>query len=335
MGRGQPLPNTFLKSSAELLNECVIDLSEIDGFKLNHIVQFNPVPDQWVEAEKLVSNEGRALPHRVLENTRKAVARGWPTYKHNEFPNGTLVLCGHAPSIGKPEQLRTLRRLVEKKGAKIMAANRCHDFLLTKGIDVWAGILLDPIPHVANYIKPRKGIRYYVGSQCDPLTFDNFEREGVEKYIYHALAHQEQLDVIPKDQHGMVLPKYGNTVILRALWLGLAMGFRDFHFFGVDSCYESEQSTELHASPKPEAIHDKKRVKIPFPLCEQIYYSNGAMIAQAQVFESMIRMIANDIFVGRLPNFTIQVHGEGMIPDIASAYGLHAKQERNFRYGQC
>lgn len=316
------------------LDQIFIDLSFDDRFNLTNTLDLQPNGTQWLDASTLVSNEGRALPFHVVNNTKKAVARNWPTYTHNEFAGETLILCGHAPSIGKPEQLREIRRLV-KKGGRVMAANRCHDFLLGKGVDVWAGVLLDPIPHVANYIKPRKGVRYYVGSQCDPGVFDVFDKPGIQKFVYHALAHQEQLDVIPPEQHGMVLPKYGNTVILRALWLGLAMGFRHFHFFGVDSCYETEQSKELHASPKPEAIHDKKRVKIPFPLCEQIYYSNGAMIAQAQVFEAMIRMIASDIFVGRLPEFTIHVHGDGMLPDIASAYGLHARAERNFRYGKC
>jgi hypothetical protein len=314
----------------------IIDLQNDSRFVLSQTVDLSSLGplDEWIEAEKLVNYSGRGTPSHIIDNTRKAVARNWPTYKAGEFAGETLVLCGHAPSIGKPEQLKTIRRLT-KKGAKVMAANRCHDFLLTKGIDVWAGILLDPIPHVANYIKPRKGVRYYIGSQCDPATFDAFDKPGIEKYIYHALAHDEQLEIIPKELHGMVLPKYGNTVILRAMWLGLAMGFREFHFFGFDSCYENEQSTELHASPKPETIHDKKRVKIPFPLCEQIYYSNGAMIAQAECFEQMVRMIAMDIFMGRLPQFTIQVHGEGMIPDIASAYGLHAKPERNYRYGKC
>jgi hypothetical protein len=313
----------------------IIDLQNDSRFVLSQSIDLGQVePNGWIEAADFITNVGRGTPAHIIENTRKAVARHWPTFTHGEFAGQALVLCGHAPSIGKPEQLKTIRRLA-KKGAKVMAANRCHDFLLSKGINVWAGIVLDPIPHVAKYIKPRKGVRYYVGSQCDLATFDAFDKPVVEKYVYHALAHQEQLDVIPKEQHGMVLPKYGNTVILRALWLGLAMGFREFHFFGVDSCYEDEQSTDLHASSKPEAIHDKKRVKIPFPMGEQIYYSNGAMIAQAECFEQMIRMIASDIFMGRLPTFTIQVHGEGMIPDIASAYGLHAKPERNFRYGKC
>lgn len=312
----------------------LIDLSDDSGIVLSNKFVLPPDLPEWIPAGTFISGQGRATKDRVVDNVKASVARNWPTYKHGEFQDKTLILCGGGPSIGKTEQLKEIRRLV-KKGGYVMAANRTHDWLFTKGIDVWAGVLLDPIPHVANYIKPRKGVRYYVGSQCDPKTFDAFEGPGIEKYIYHALAHDEQLEHTPKDQLGQVLPKYGNSVILRAIWLGLAMGFRKFHLFGVDSCYEAEESTSLHAYDKPETIHDKKRVRIPFPLEERTYYSNAAMIMQAEVFEGMIRMIANDIFVGRLPAFTIQVHGYGMIPDIASAYGLHADQKRNFIYGKC
>lgn len=311
-----------------------IDLNAHLEMSVPVMVDLRQTNDGWIKSEDLVSTKGRANAEVTIKNMLSAKARGWPMYKAREFMGQTVCLVGGGPSLGKFENLRALRKMA-KAGAKIIAVNRTHDFLLSKGIVPWAGMLLDPIANVADYIKPRKGVRYYIGSQCHPLTFDVFDKPDIQKFIYHALAHDEQFEHLTDDERGHMLPKYGNTVLLRAMWLALALGFRELHLWGVDSCYEGEDSLSLHAYHKPETIHDKKRCKIPFPDgTEKIYYSNGAMIAQAQVYEQMIRMMNDMVLKRDLPEFKLRVHGDGIIPDMSSCYGIHADEKRNYQYGR-
>lgn len=285
--------------------------------------------------EAIPYTKGRLEDWRLVEHVRSAKARNWPGIKINEFPKETVAICGGGDSIGHFEQLKTLRAL-QKKGAKIVAINRTHDWLMTKGIVPWAGVLLDPVPNVANYITPRRGIRYYVGSQCHPSTFDNFDKSDVQKIIWHAASVPALQDELTEDEKTKCVPANGSTCGLRSILLFYLQGFRTFHLFGFDSCFATnpdgtvklfDGKPRLHAYPKPEAILDSLELTIP-ELGEKKYYGNTMMLSQADEFQEFLVTNKDAQSRGLLEKHAMWVHGTGLIPDIARYHGNHYDQRK-------
>lgn len=109
-------------------------------------------------SQQVGGGAGRIDLSEVMARVHAAMARAAPSLAvlKDTQPNGTLIICGGGPSIGDVSQLKKIRALA-KRGGKIWAVNKTHDYLLSKGITPWAGCLLDPMPWVAGYItKPQK-----------------------------------------------------------------------------------------------------------------------------------------------------------------------------------
>ena len=304
---------------------------EIPGFRpLRDIVPFT---------------KGRAVEWKLKDHVMSAKARNWPMHKPFEFHNQSICICGGGPSLGP--NLDKLRSL-QKSGAKVMAINRTGDYLLglpkshgMPWIKPWACILLESIPNAANYIAPRNGIRYYIGSQCHPDTFDKFE--PYEHFIWHAQSHKIVEDCLTDQERKHMVPSVGSTCGLRAIIFAYMLGFKKIHLFGFDSCYNDEEikngicgldgAPRLHSYEKKETIHDIKELVVRgFDSGrDRQYWGNGNMLAQADEFQRFIKWRNNNITQGRMDNHDIIVHGFGLIPDIARQYGLHSESKQNER----
>jgi hypothetical protein len=321
-----------------------------DGFRVAEALHFdpstnvgrdgNPLTDDKPAYKKLrdfiPTTKGRLMPWKLKEHVKSAQARGWPQIKLNEFMGQTLIICGGGPSIGEFEQLKQIRAL-QKKGGKVLAINRTHDWLFTKGITPWAGILLDPVPQVANYICPRRGVRYYIGSQCHPDTFNVFDKPDLQKALWHAASIPEMEEWLSPQERILCVPANGSTCGLRSILLGYMLGFREIHLFGMDSSYEvidgkisqtADGKPKLHAYAKPEGIHDIKEMVIRYPDGERTYYGNTMMLAQADEFQEFLLVRDSGLRSAMLAPHKLLVHGYGVIPDIARFYGLHFDQRK-------
>lgn len=235
-----------------------IKLTEADGYRVTNSGGDRPAPKPveghagFVNLRDMIGNGGgRIQDWKLCEHIESSKERGWPMFKRNEFlsPKGAEVaICGGGPSLAYPENLRALRAL-QKRGVKIHAVNRTHDFLFTKGIRVDSAALLDPIPHVRNYIKPRKGVRYYIASQCHPETLDVFE--GFDKRLWHARASGAEEMVLTKEELDGAVASRTSSVGLRSVVLKMMEGYRHIHMFGFDSSYDRDV---MHAMFKKWAL---------------------------------------------------------------------------------
>ncbi len=346
-----------------------LDLKAEDGFRMKYavpkiapekIIDHNGM--KFVEANDLIGKSGGRIEEWKLSfNISESRKRNWPGIKPAEFlsrrktgnPNDEAMcaIVGSGPSISQHSQLRELRKL-QKAGVKVHAINRCHDFLITKGIIPWSASLLDPIPHVATYIKPRAGVRYEIGSQCDGTVFDVFEKPGIDHYIWHARTI-ERLDntVFSPQELSVAVPSRTSTNGMRSIMLKYMQGFRHFHLFGFDSSYEdyfddagelqiklgADGKGKLHGHAKPEALHDVRKARVVEKsaagetLYERDYYTNSAMLCQANEFSGFISDVAGGIREGFMDTIYIYVHGDGLLPDMACSrnYRLHFDRKRN------
>lgn len=305
---------------------------------------------EYITARDLVGQTGgRITAWKLLEHLESARERNWPFVRTKEFTNGTVAICGSGPSIGKLENLKRIRE-IQRKGGKIHAINRCHDFLRTKGIIPDSASLLDPIPHVATYIKPQKGTDYFIGAQCHPDTFDVFEKAGLNKFIWFCRTTKMIDAHLTEKELAFAIPSRTSTNGLRSVMLNYMRGFRSFHLFGFDSSYETfmdetgveqialmDGKGKLHAHSKPETIHDVRTTKVyeTSPsgelIYEKEYFTNSAMLSQADEFQTLISDIAGGIKDGFMEQVYLYVHGDGLIPDIACSqpYQLHFDRKRN------
>lgn len=335
-----------------------LQLAETDGYRmtgqspdqdLSSALDYNG--EKYITARQLVGpSHGRLQDWAMLERIESARERKFPYIKINEFREGTVAICGSGPSIGKIENLKRLRHL-QKRGAKVHAINRCHDFLCSKGIVPDSASLLDPIPHVATYIKPRKGVDYFIGFQCHPQTFDVFDKPNINHFIWYARTSKLIDSQLTPQELMYAVPSRTSTNGLRSVMLNYMRGFRTFHLFGFDSSYETHVDAEgreqitlsadgkgkLHAHAKPETVHDVRSTKVleqdpsgTKTIYEKDYFCNSAMLSQADEFTTLIDDIVGGIHTGFMDSIHLYVHGDGLIPDIASSarYPFHFDRTR-------
>lgn len=280
---------------------------------------------------------GRATDWKIGEHIRLAKARKWPTHKQFEFHGETICICGGGPSLAYTlDELRYL----QKRGAKVMAINRTQDYLMGlpkthkfPRIKPWAGIVLESIPHAANYMSVVPGVRYYIASQCHEDTFDKFENS--EHYIWHAQAQKAVEAELTVEEKKHMVPAVGSTCGLRAIVYAYMMGFSNIHLFGFDSSYNSfdmingirglNGHPKLHSYRKAETIHDIKELLVKGWNNgeDRHYWGNGNMLAQADEFQRLIGWRHSALTQGRMDNHKLIVHGFGLIPDMAREFGLH------------
>lgn len=276
--------------------------------------------------------EGRIHFDEYIGRVHSSMARDLPSLAllKDAEPGGTLLICGGGPSIGDLEQIKAIRKLA-KRGAKIWAVNKTHDFLLTKGITPHYGCLLDPMPWVAGYIaKPRSDVIYAIASQVHADVFKSLAGQRV--YLWHAGVDYGGVgyptDILENQYRGrdwLVIPG-PTTVGLRSILVGYALGFRKFHLFGLDSSMRlGDVSARLHAYDKPKPRDAEEGwVTLRTKKGEQRFYTNSHMARQATDFEETMERIGDMVREGKMQPISVTVHGDGLIPALAECYGWRA-----------
>jgi|GEM_PF-6533781 len=283
-------------------------------------------------APRLGDVQGRIALPEYLARVHAAQQSGLPSLTRwmGAGDGRALMICGGGPSLADVAQIKAIRALA-KKGGRVWAVNKTHDFMLGKGIVPWAACLLDPMPWVAGYIaKPRRGVLYAVASQCHADVFASLK--GFAPHVWHAGIDAEDgrgypLDVLRQNYPGqdwLVVPG-PTTVGLRSIFVGYALGFRCFHLFGMDS---SMHGGRLHAYAKarpPDACEGW--VSLRTKDGEQKFYTNSHMARQALDFEETMERIAGLVRDKAMEPIRVIVHGAGLLPELAKCYGWHASQQ--------
>lgn len=265
-----------------------------------------------------------------------------------------FVILGSGPSIN--DTLPELLDLVAK-GAKIIAINAAHDWLLAKGITPHFGLMADPKPWVVDYQTPTAGVKYLIASQCDPSVFERFKGHG-GVYVWHLPPHEDAHEITPEamsmvrdevsdaaermkalaqkhNRHLWVSQEGGSTGGMRAFDITTYFGSIGDHLFGMDSSGVREPGadhTEMHGHPKP---HIAKQFQSPVYLRDSNgldlvteYWTNNPMAQQALQWEHFLRARIEGMRNGTYPVKVVTVYGTGLFPDWAALRGLHVNSDR-------
>lgn len=224
------------------------------------------------------------------------------------------LLCGSGPSL--IDSLPDIRERQEK-GAKVFALNNAANILDSHGITADYQVICDARPKTLHIVGPAK--EHLFASQVDPKLF-----EAVPTARLWHLNVEENMDM---EKH---LPPYEGAYALVggtascgnvATCLAFAMGHRELHCYGYDS---SHRNGEGHAAHQPINADE------PYTTCEFMgteYLTTFTMKSQSETF------MRHEIAL-KDAGATIEVHGEGLLPDMWRWHRdtpLEEREEQKYR----
>lgn len=162
---------------------------------------------------------------QILKNIRYSSKLGIPDLDHGkELKKEWVCIVAGGPSLDD-----TWPAL--KNFDKIVACNGSHDYLIEKGIVPTDCVVVDANKRAAKFLnKPRKDVHYWLAAKCDPKTFAKVNNYKVTRVNEHINDLYEEGNGEP------LLIGGGSTVPLRAINIFAVQGYRNFLFFGLDSC---------------------------------------------------------------------------------------------------
>lgn len=208
------------------------------------------------------------------------------------------ILVGGGPSAA--DHLAEISALWNA-GGSIFALNGASSWLNAQGITPDYQVIADAKENTAILVDA--GARAHLfASQVHPATAEAAEAHGRLKLWHYGLENIELLFPPEKVARGdYVLIGGGAAVGNSALCLAYAMGHRDLHVFGFDSCHRDDQS---HAYPQP--MNDViPSVNVKWAGKE--YSCSVAMKWQAERFQVVARDLVEEL------GCKIHLYGDGLL----------------------
>lgn len=255
---------------------------------------------------------------QAVKNMAANCKRDLPWFTGGPVHKGELVIVGGGPSLLTRMDVIARRQLA---GATVLCTNGTNLLLREHGIEPDMVVFVDPSPAVAGFVdheEPSASL-YLIASICDPSVFDALE--GREVFVWHPEMTGET------DQQAAIFEQYpdkpcsliggGNTGAMRALNLGFILGYRTFHLYGMDSSYPkggADHAYKKHDGPEPEALSALFNGKH--------FCASPWMVRQADEFKFYYAQLTT-------LGCNIHVHGEGLIPEIATTLKRLVRESRH------
>jgi uncharacterized Rossmann fold enzyme len=206
-----------------------------------------------------------------------------------------IAVVGGGPSLA--DTLPELLAFQDMRGP-VMAAGSAHDHLARMGVRLNYCAVLDPDPVMANYLREDAGdCLYLVASHVAPHVFWALEGRRVAVFGAGGTFEKEHFAPVPIVNAG------GRTVGTRAMGLAIALGFRELHLFGVDSCFGPDEAThhaytvnEAVAAPHAVYCGGRKFMCAPY------------MVGQATDFQKFMGFFSEEV--------AVEVHGDSLTAQI-------------------
>lgn len=207
------------------------------------------------------------------------------------------------------DNLQQIKLRFWREHANIVAINGSVQYLHANGIKATFCVLLDPQEILAEQIDVVPGVTWLVASQCHPTVFDKLK--GQDVFIWHAHADCDVEGIASRYRDDFVVIPGGSTAALRALGLLHSMGFRTFHYYGLDGSFSE---TRHHAYDQP--ADDNMPiivVKAKQGETEREFVTRRDYARQADEFMTLCDQAADLRGQAAIKLF---VHGDGLIPFI-------------------
>jgi hypothetical protein len=190
--------------------------------------------------------------------------------------------------------------IAHKEAARVFCVKTSHDWLIENEMIPWGCLLLDPRPHVLDFVdQPHEAIKYFTASMCHPVTVQRLVEKDAEIWGYHAHVGAGEKETVKKQLgEGMIIGG-GSTAALRGVSVLHALGFRKFTLIGFDSCY-SGPDDKVHGIKSEKPIFQVETNGAKF-------WTDAELLAQAQDFVTLME-VSQDV--------DLNVLGPGMIKHV-------------------
>lgn len=189
-------------------------------------------------------------------------------------------------------------------GKKIVAVKHALEPLKNAGITPWACILLDPRPHMMDFVQqPDSDVIWFVASQVNPAVTKQLLDHGCTVYGYHASVGAGEMNLTTK-QPGAIIGG-GSATATRGLFLLKHLGFRNLILYGYDLSFPDKP--DLNAKDdegQPKFLEVSIGTAHPLFPIKRCFWTEPQFVAQ---FEEMKMLIDGN-------DFSIQAYGEGIVP---------------------
>lgn len=207
------------------------------------------------------------------------------------------------------------------KGKKIVAVKHALEPLRSVGIKPWASILLDPRPHVSNFVEnPDKDVLWFVASQVDPEVTKKLILAGCTVWGYHASVGADEGPLTALQSDAVI--SGGSATATRGLFVLKHLGFRKLKLFGYDLCYPDKPDMEaLDTFGQPKYLEISVGWNHPLSNLKRCFWSEPQLIAQ---FEEINNLIGQNIF-------EIEAVGEGIVPFVLKSKRMGELRQSKLR----
>jgi len=230
------------------------------------------------------------------EQARVNLARPIPWLFPEAVKARPLIVVGGGPSLA--------RRWEEIKDydGDIMALNNAYPFLIEKGIVPQHFMLLDARRDNIETIRtPHPDVTHWLAAQCHPDIFDGLLAQGLDTRLYVTSTENwpELLEGI--DHPKLIIGGPIGTVGMKALSVGYALGYREFHLFG----YDSSQSEGKHHAYR-QSWNDGARM-LDVYVGDMRFTTSPSMAMQVAGFPAAVKSLQDE-------GCTFELHCDGLLP---------------------
>ncbi len=234
-----------------------------------------------------------AVPIEELErHVRINASLGRPFLLGNKYDlrDEPLAIVAGGPSLKSTiEELRSFKN--------VMVCGTAHDYLIAKGIAPTFAVHCDQAADLHAFQNKSPDIQYLIGTNVNP----------------DLVRHLHDCPVLLWDTDGWMNKEVyqgrgringGSTAACRAPALGTVLGFKEFHLFGVDSCFEDNRDRHAYE-------YEDERLISPSFTCDingRRFQTTFQFMQQARDYQTLLT------HYGHL--FTVEVHGESLMRDV-------------------
>lgn len=277
-----------------------------------------PMPQQMpMQPQRIRVQTKNSIPH---EEIRKQIAKNQQLIKNWIKPclpiEEELVVVSAGPML-VAEDLRP--EVVA--GKKIVAVKNALVPLKNAGIKPWACILLDPRPHVADFVQDADpDITWFVASQVNPAVTLELLARGCTVWGYHACVNAGEEELILKQEGAIV--SGGSATATRGLFMLYHLGFSNFTLYGYDLCMpDKPDMNKLDDFGQPKYLEMTVNTNDMLYNQKRMYWTEAQYYAQ---FEEMSELVKSG-------KFKLKAYGDGVVPFMIKARNIADMRREELR----